>query len=209
MDITDARFDKLPVAGKLRLVNEGGIARVLDSNGRQFRLRPESGTPVHYVAGTAQIETATVTAASGATSNGDLTLVVTAAGMAGSPLTVEVPVTTAMNTAALVAAQIRAVLGATAAITSMFTVGGTSATVTLTRNVPAANDVTLNIAITGELGITAAATSANSTAGVARVFATEASLGDQMIDGTNLYTATANVAKTSTSGWRKNAHSAL
>lgn len=41
------------------------------------------------------------------------------------------------------------------------------------------------------------------------VDATEAKAGDQRFDGTNTYIATANVTKTSTTGWRKTAHSAL
>jgi len=201
--------EKVPHAGYFTICNDDGEFRVLDSNGRRYRMRPESGTPVHYVAGTAQVETATVTAASGATSDGNLTLVVTAAGMTGSPLTVEVPVTTADDSATLVATAIKAVLNATAAVTSMFVVGGTGATVTLTRNALVANDSTLNIAITGELGVTAAASSANTTAGVARVMATEGSKGDQLIDADFLYTATAHVEKTSTAGWEKSAVATL
>jgi hypothetical protein len=201
--------EKPPQPGYFTLCNDDGEFRVLDANGRKYRLRPEPGTPVHYVAGTAQVETATVTAASGATSNGDLVVTVTAAGMAGSPLAVNVPLTTDEDSADLVAAEIRSVLGATAAITSMFNVGGTGATVTLTRNTVAANDGTLNIGIAAGLGVSAAASSANTTAGVARVMATEASKGDQLIDEDFLYTATANVSLTSTSGWEKSAVAAL
>lgn len=208
MDIKNIT-EKPPQPGYFSLCNDDGEFRVLDANGRKYRLRPESGTPVHYVAGTAQVETATVVAASGATSNGDLVVTVTAAGMAGSPLAVNVPLTTAANTASLVAAEIRAVLGATAAITAMFNVSGATDKVILTRNTVAANDATLNIAIAAGLGVSAAASSADTTAGVARVLATEASKGDQLIDADFLYTATANVASTSTGGWEKSAVAAL
>jgi len=204
MDIA-SRNQRPPTGDKLRIVNQSQVARVLDSNGRVYCLRPEAGTPVHYVAGTAQVDTATVTAASGATSNGNLVVTVAAAGMAGSPLAINVPLTTAANTAALVAAQVRSVLGATMSVTAMFTVGGTGATATLTRSTPTANDTTLNIGIAAGLGVSAAASSANTTAGVARVLATTASAGDQLIDASFLYTARANVETTSTSGWYKSA----
>jgi len=209
MDIKARRFDRPPSAGSIRLIHQDGNLRAMDGDGKVYRLRPESGTPVHYVSGTQQVETATVVAASGVTSNGDLTVVLTAAGKEGWPLTVEVPVTTAMTTASLVAAQIRAVIGAIPSVTMTFTVGGTGATVTLTANAAAANDATLNIAITGELGVTAAASSANTTAGVARVMATEARKGDQLIDANFLYTATADVSPTSTAGWEKSAVAGL
>lgn len=133
-----------------------------------------------WTAGVAQVETATIVAASGCTSNGTMTLVVTAAGLTGSPLNVAVPLTTAaQTTAALIATAARTALAANAAIAAMFTVGGTSANITLTRRttgsftVPtgtlylyAANDTSLNIEIPAGLGVTAAPTSTNTTAGV-------------------------------------------
>lgn len=120
-------------------------------------------------AGTQQVTTAVVVAASGATSNGNLPVTVTGAGIAGSPLAVSVALTTAANTASLVAALIRAALSATGAITALYTVGGTGANVSLTAIAPAANDATLNIAWTTTLGVTAVTTSAATTAGVAIV----------------------------------------
>lgn len=201
--------ERNPLPGYFRICNDDGLFRILDASGRRHRMRPEEGTPVHYVAGTAQVETATVVAAAGATSDGDLVVTVTAAGLVGSPLAINVPLTTAENTAALVAAEIRSVLGATTAVTDLFTVSGTGADVVLTRNVPVANDGTLNVAIAAGLGVDAAASSANTTAGVARVFATEGSKYDQLVDGSFLYTAIADVTTTSTSGWTKVALSAL
>jgi hypothetical protein len=134
------------------------------SEGRIARLVP--------VAGVAQVETATVVAASGATSNGTVALVLTSAAVAGSPLTVTVPVTTASNTATLVAAVLAAGLAANAAVASRFTVTSSAATIILTRrpampNVFPPNDETLKLAIPAGLGITAADTSADTTAGVA------------------------------------------
>lgn len=133
-----------------------------------------------WVAGVAQVETATIVAASGCTSNGTMTLVVTADGLTGSPLNVAVPITTAVETtAALIATAARTALAADTAVAALFTVGGTGADITLTRlptktftvptgtlNIYAANDTTLNIAIPSGLGVTAAPSSTNTTAGV-------------------------------------------
>lgn len=118
--------------------------------------------------GVAQVETATVVAASGATSAGNLPVTVTAAGLTGSPLTIQVALAddTTDDTAAEVATKIRAALNGNAAITAMFTVGGSSADVSLTKKTAEANDSTLNIAWTGVLGITAVTSSTNTTAGV-------------------------------------------
>ena len=133
-----------------------------------------------FVAGTAQVDTATIVAASGATSAGDMVLVLTSAGMTGSPLNVPVVLTTAMNTAALVATAARTALEAVSVVAERFTIGGTGAEITRTRkptstftvpggtlNLYPANDATDNLAIPSGLGITAAATSADTTAGVA------------------------------------------
>jgi hypothetical protein len=85
-----------------------------------------------------------------------------------------------MTTAALVAAAARTALEAVTVVAERFTIGGTGAEITLTRkpastftvpggtlNLYPANDATLNLAIPSGLGVTAAATSADTTAGVA------------------------------------------
>jgi hypothetical protein len=119
------------------------------------------------VQGIAQVETATVVAASGATEEGDLVVTVTSKLLA-APVVVEVPLTTSENTAAKVAAEIRTALGAEDAITDHFTVGGTSATVTLTAKEKAEDDATLNIAWPASIdGVAAVTSSANTTAGYA------------------------------------------
>lgn len=146
-------------------------------------------------AGTAQVETATVTAAAGATSDGNLAVTVTGAGIAGSPLVVQVPLTLLTHTtAALVADAIRTALGATAAITALYTVGGTGADVSLTKTVAAANDATLNIALAGSLGVTAAPTSANTTAGVVPAITSTAAQVKAAIDGSTPAAALVTVA---------------
>ena len=118
--------------------------------------------------GVLQVETATVIAAAGATTAGDATVIVTAANLVGSPLTVSVPLLLTDNTASLVATKIRATLTANAAIVSIFTVGGAGADITLTAKIAIANDPTLNISIANGTcaGITAAPTSTSTTAGV-------------------------------------------
>lgn len=98
---------------------------------------------------------------------GDMSVIVTAAGMIGSPKTLSVAV--ALNdTDAQVAAKVRAALAADADVVALFSVGGAGANVSLTRLQSAANDATLNIAYDNDTctGLTPDATSNNSTAGV-------------------------------------------
>lgn len=141
------------------------FAALLDTGGKQFFALRATGDVIN--AGTLQVETATVVGT--ITLAGNVSVIVTAANMTGSPITTLVNV--ALNdTASQVAGKIRTALGFVTAITNEFTVGGTGATVTLTRRSPAlANDATLNIATDNgtSTGLTPAATSANTTAGVA------------------------------------------
>ena len=127
-----------------------------------------------FVTGVAQVETAT--AAGTASVAGDVTVTVTSAGMAGSPLAVTVPIGT--DSASVWADKVRTALAANAVIAARFTVSGTSTAIILTRkpgqvlsdgvntvNLFVATDATLNIALSGPTGVSAAATSANTTAG--------------------------------------------
>lgn len=116
--------------------------------------------------GTAQVTTAT--AAGTATTPGTVTLVVTSANLTGSPISVAVELAGTENAAAQ-AALYRAALSANTVINKRFIVSGTSASVVLTDRIRAADDATLNVAIvdTDTTGITAAPTSAATTAGVA------------------------------------------
>ena len=145
------------------------VSATLASASDVLTIDTETGIATIGTAPVAQVETATVVAAAGATSNGNLAVTVTGARITGSPLAVSVPLTTAANTAALVAAQIRATFNATAAISSKYTVGGTGADVTLTEIDPQNNDTTLNIAIAAGLGVSAIVTSTDTTAGVGGV----------------------------------------
>lgn len=117
-------------------------------------------------AGTAQVETAT--GAGTVSGSGNASIVVTGAGITGSPLTIPVAVV-ATDTPAIWVDKVRVALAATAAITALYSVGGTGSDITITEKVPNGNDGTLNIAIaTGTAtGITTAATSTNTIAGVA------------------------------------------
>lgn len=126
-----------------------------------------------WSAGVAQVETATVVGT--ITVTGDAAVVVTAAGMTGSPKTYAVPVVDG-DDASAIATAIRAVLGADPALTALYDVGGTAAAITLTRNASprVANDATLNVSIDNDTcaGITTAAASADTVAGVAADTAT-------------------------------------
>lgn len=135
-----------------------------------------------FTTGVAQVETATVTAASGITGSGNATVTVTAAGMTGSPKAISVALTTtAHTTATLIATALAAGLNADADYSAMFTATSSGADVITTRkalasytvggdavSTYAANDATLNVAIANGTctGITTAASSANTTAGV-------------------------------------------
>lgn len=131
-----------------------------------------------WTAGQAQVETAT--AAGTITGSGNATVIVTAAGMTGSPKTISVAVLNG-DTAAVWAGKVRTALAADAAVSALFVVDGTTTAIRLTRkptatytvgtaSVPlyADNDATLNISLDNGTctGITTAATSANTTSGI-------------------------------------------
>jgi predicted secreted protein len=118
--------------------------------------------------GVKQIETAT--AAGTVTASGDATVIVTAAGVTGSAITFTVAVLE-NDTPTMWAAKVRTALLTDANLTAVYDVGGYGPYITLTRKIAAANDATLNIAIDNDTsaGITTAATSANTRAGVAPV----------------------------------------
>lgn len=125
----------------------------------------ETLMPTITGAGVNQVETAT--AAGTITASGNATVVVTGDDITGSPLTVSVAVVNT-DTAATWAGKVRTALGAVTAITSLYTVGGGSTSITLTRIVKRYNDSTLNISLANGTctGITAAPTSVGTTAGI-------------------------------------------
>jgi hypothetical protein len=141
---------------------------MLIQDGDTLTLNLSTGAVTGTVAGTNQVETATIVAAAGATTAGNLNVTVTSALVTGSPLLVPVALLLTDDTAAKVATKVRAALTATAAITAHYTVGGTGDDYSLTAIEKAANDSTLNLAHANgtSAGITTAATSTNTTAGV-------------------------------------------
>ena len=114
---------------------------------------------------TQQVETATVVGS--ITGNGNASVTVTSARISTNPTTVSVAVTTADNTAALVAEKCRNAIALNSVVSNIFQVSGSGADIVLTERVAHANDTTLNIAIANGTctGLTAAPTSANTTAG--------------------------------------------
>jgi hypothetical protein len=128
-----------------------------------------------FVAGAAQVETAT--AAGTATADGNITTTITSTGMAGSPLAITTAILNG-DTASVWAGKVRTTLAANATIAGRFTVSGTTTAIVLTRkpgtvlndgtetvNLFLGSDASLNIALTGPAGVTAAPTSANTVAG--------------------------------------------
>ena len=101
---------------------------------------------------------------------GVIDVTITSALISPSPFTLNVPVGTG-DTLNVWADKVRQRLIDSARLAPHYAVGGTGATITLTKRAPfLANDTTLNVALangTPSPGITAAPTSANTTAGVA------------------------------------------
>jgi hypothetical protein len=163
------------------------IRTVIIGDGSVFRWNIDTlattGTTA-FVAGNAQMETAT--AAGTASADGNVTATVTSAGMTGSPLALTVAVTNG-DTAATWAEKVRVALAADAVISERFTVGGSTNIITITGkattsfgvDVYPANDATLNIALANgspNPDITPAASSVNTIEGVQTV-------GAKIIDG--------------------------
>lgn len=122
------------------------------------------GTQLQMGNGTFQVETATVVGT--ITTTGDATFTVTSTGVAGTPVDVTVPVVDD-DTPSMVAAKARAAIGANAAITALYHVGGSGAEVVLTRKAAVANVADLNIEYDNDTcaGLTPDATSDNTVVG--------------------------------------------
>lgn len=133
-----------------------------------------------WASGVKQIETAT--AVGTITKAGDATVVVTAAGMAGTPKTIAVPVLID-DDANAIALAIRTALAADTAVAAKFVVSGSDAAIVLTAKAVGANDSSLNISIDNGTceGITTAGSSANTAAGVAADTATVTVTGAKIL----------------------------
>lgn len=166
----------------------------------QVTVDTADGSMTVGTAGTRQVETVAVTAAAGCTAAGNLTVTLTSAVVTGSPLAVTVPLTTtAHTTATLIAAAIAAALNARSAVTDWFTVAATGVYVILTSRFPAANDGTLALAITAGLGVSAA-TSTDTTAGVAGAMVGEGGTADAFGGSQAMTTARAVMVRNSGPG---------
>lgn len=110
--------------------------------------------------GISQVESIEVTAA--CTTDGEITVQVTSAAVTGSPVSVVVPLASETHTtAAKVASAIVNALNNNAAISAAFTVSVVGAVIYLTAKVVAANDATLEIAVTpASTGVTVGASTA-------------------------------------------------
>jgi hypothetical protein len=118
--------------------------------------------------GVTQVETATVVAAAGVTADGTLNVTVTGAGITGSPKVIPVALTVASTTATSVATAIRTVLAADTDVNAVYTVTSSAANVVLTRKTNAADDATLDVSWAADVaGVSALASSVNTTAGIA------------------------------------------
>lgn len=137
-------------------------AKVAVANDATLNIAVDNGT----CEGITPDASSTNTTAGVASGAGNASVVVTGAGIDYSPITLSVAVA-AGDAAATWAGKVRTALAANAAITALYTVGGASADITLTRTIPAANDATLNISLDNGTctGITPAASSADTTAG--------------------------------------------
>lgn len=115
--------------------------------------------------GIAQVETATVVGT--ITLSGNATVIVTGAGITGSPITKNVAVLLG-DTASVIAGKIRSALALDANITAVYEVGGSTDKVVLTKILASANDDTLNISVANGTctGITEDTTSDATVAGV-------------------------------------------
>lgn len=121
---------------------------------------------VVFVAEAGQTQVTTATAAGTVTGSGNAEVIVTSAGMAGSPITLTVAVLDG-DTPAVWAEKVRQAMRANAVIAARFNIGGAGDQIVLTRKAPAANDATLNVSLDNDTstGITPAPTSAATRAG--------------------------------------------
>lgn len=163
------------------------VSATLATAGDTLTIDTETGIATIGTPPVAQVETATAAGTIGIT--GNATVTVTGARITGSPLAVSVAVTSG-DTASVWAGKVRTALNATAAITSVYTVGGSTTAISLTETNPKNNDATLNIALANGTctGITAAPTSTNTTTGVGGVKLTNNTGDGKDFEGVSLGT---------------------
>lgn len=132
---------------------------------KAFKHITNIAVPVQVHPSAFQQETATAVGTIG-TGGGNISVVVTAAGMTGTPKTILVPAVEG-DVATVWAGKVRTALTNDAAVSAVFTVSGADDKIILTKKVKAANDATMNIALDNgtTTGVTTAATSEDTTTG--------------------------------------------
>lgn len=154
------------LTAKTQLANVSSLNIAL-SNGTCSGLTQVT-TSTNTTAGVAPVkQQENISVAGSVGTSGNATVVVTAAGMANSPITLSVPVTSG-NSAATVANKVNTALGQNSDITDFFTISAANGNyVRLTAKTAAANDPTLNISIANDTctGLTAIPTSTVDAAG--------------------------------------------
>jgi hypothetical protein len=144
------------------------VSATLANTGNTLTIDTETGIGTPGTAPVSQVETATAAGTIG--TSGNAAVVVTGARITGSPITLAVAVVSG-DTASVWAGKVRTALNANAAISSKYTVGGTTTSISLTEIIAENNDSTLNISLANGTctGITAAPTSDNTTTGIGGV----------------------------------------
>ena len=147
--------------------------------------------------GAAQVETAT--AAGTITNSGNATVIVTGAGITGSPLTLSVAVLSG-DTPAQWAEKVRTAISGNSAITALYTATRSNADIILTRNIATTHDGTLNISLDNGTcaGIITATTSATTTTGTSTTTSTTSS--DVYLNIGQLYDITIEYYQNATDG---------
>lgn len=153
------------LTAKAKVANDATMAMALaNADGTGVTV----GASVDTTAGVLPVlQKETISVTHKADSEGVIVITVTAAGMPNSPKAVNVDVDADDSTTALVAAKIRAALALDADVGGFFTVSGSNAEINLTAKTDAANDATMEIALTDtpSTAVTVGATT-NTTAGV-------------------------------------------
>lgn len=204
MDLS-SHNQRVPSGGKIRFINQDQQARVLDSNGRVYRLRPEPGTPVHAETATGTLTGTTIAADDTVTIGGyTYTFVAALSEDTGDAVPFEVLVggTDSDSLDNLIAA-----INGDAGEGTLYGTGTTShAFVTAAAGAGDTIDVTFNTpGAAGNIATTATLTAGDWGAATLEggIDATTGSAGDQLYDASFLYTAVADVDATSITGWTK------
>lgn len=197
----DAR-DTPPPVGNLKLCFQSGYLRGLNSAGKLFRLQTEAGTPVNGVAATGVLTMDTQPTANDTVTIGPTTYTWVASGATAGQIN---------RGADLAAAKVNlvAAINGSDSINTAHTLVTAAAfssdnmTITAIRAGAAANSIATTETFTAGTNVWAAALMSGG------VDATKGSAGDRMYDSSYMYLAIADVAVTSTSGWRRTAHSSF